>query len=227
MLIIWTKEHWLQREFLEPRKAAGIKCRLSVCVLWIQPATQILFNCINLATTGFREPVVGQLNSSIHWRKCNSSLLNLDTALLICVHEQAVCDNQKSKQWWHCLQMLHYSQGRVCESHWQWGGCSSRPTMLSCHPRWGHPRWGHQRSISQSWGRITEPPPLNSPMSYTSNTDRTSGKESHGVTNADLLIRLGSWGESLLARQRWFAFRARGLVLKLTLLRKSPSSLTM
>lgn len=113
-------------------------------------------------------------------------------------------------------------QSRLCVSHRHWGGHSSRLTLLSCHPR-----WGHQRSISQSWGRITEPPPVNSPMSYTSNTDQTSRNESHVGTNADLLIRLGSWGESLLARQKWFASRAGGLVLKLTLPRKSPSSPTM
>lgn len=82
-------------------------------------------------------------------------------------------------------------QSRLCVSHWQWGGCSSGlwPCWVVIQDE------AISKSISQSWGRIHRAPPVNSPMSYMSNTDQTSRKESHVGTNADLLIRLGSWGE--------------------------------
>lgn len=76
---------------------------------------------------------------------------------------------------------------------------------------------------------------MNSPMSFMPNTGQTSGKESHVGTKADLLIRLVKEGSHCWLDIDGLPRRTGALVLRLTgsrvpydtLLRKTPSSLTM
>lgn len=110
-----------------------------------------------------------------------------------------MCDSKMSKQLLHCLLnggLLRTVKGR-CESQWQWGGCGSGQTLQTCHLS-----WVPQRNLSCLWTEIAGLPTVSSLMSFMSNTGQTSGKERYVGTKANLLIRLGNWGESWLARQR-------------------------
>lgn len=63
----------------------------------------------------FRAPLVGNLIPQSNGKR-NSSLLHLDTALLICVHEHGVCDNHKVKAMVALFTEVTL-QSRLCVSH--------------------------------------------------------------------------------------------------------------
>lgn len=120
-------------------------------------------------------------------RKMQQRSADLDTALLTCTLKR-LCDSKKLKQWLNCWlkegSLLHANKGTVkgmCES------LTARRLWLQTDPAAKSSEKG-----PSYWGRIMGPPAVNSPMSFMSNTDQTSGKKRHVGTKAGLLVRLVS-----------------------------------